>query len=127
MLCFPGKEYTVKIIDTKKKSKWIVRSWHDADEKFTSPAALKARLVESFPEDLPDNLNFQVGYFQGKQGAKRWIVEPRDLEKMYTVFKNGTEIHLWCDGKPQPDSSSEPAPKRSSDIHDRCWHCSKYR
>ena len=61
--------YSIKIIDVRKKSKWIVRAWHDAsNEKFDCPATLKARLVESFPGDLPDDLNFQVGYYMGKNG-----------------------------------------------------------
>lgn len=93
-----------------------MRSWHDAsNEKFTCPNTLKARLVESFPDDLSDDLNFQVGYYMGKNGAKRWIIEPRDLESMYSAFKKGTEIHLWCEGKqPEHNGSQEPpAPKRS--------------
>ena len=57
------QEYSVKLIDTRKKSKLIVRLWHDVTEKFKSPTDLKARLVESFPDDLPDDLSFQVGYF----------------------------------------------------------------
>ena len=90
-----------------------MRSWHDAYEKFESPTALRARLAESFPDDLAEDLSFQVGYFQGKQGAKRWIVEPRDLEKMYAAFKKGKEIHLWCEGKLKPDVDSGPPPKRA--------------
>lgn len=103
----------MKIIDTRKKSKWIVQSWHDACEKIKSPKDLKARLAESFPEDLPDDLSFKVGYFQGKSGSKRWIIEPRDLEKMYSLFKKkNTEINLWCEGK-SPTEELEPAKKRA--------------
>ena len=106
------KKYSVKIIDPKRKSKWTTRVWHDAIEEFRSPTVLKAKLAESFPEDLPDNLNFQVGYFQGKSGGKRCIIESRDLEQMYSIFKEGAEVHLWCEGNIEPDDP-EPVKKRS--------------
>ena len=106
------KKYSVKLIDSKRKSKWTTRVWHDADEEFESPTVLKARLAESFPEEMPNDLNFQVGYFQGKSGGKRWIIESRDLERMYSCFKEGAEIHLWCEGTIELDDP-EPAKKRS--------------
>jgi len=40
--------------------------------------------MESFPDDVPDHVSFQVGYFEGKNSTKRWIVEPRDLQSMYS-------------------------------------------
>ena len=105
--------YSIKIIDVRKRSKWIVCAWHDAsNEKFDCPTTLKARLVESFPQDLSDDLNFQVGYYMGKNGAKRWIIESRDLESMYSAFKKGSEIHLWCESKREPDDL-EPPQKRA--------------
>ncbi len=61
-----------------------MRMWHGATEEFESPTALKARLVESFPDDVPDNLSFQIGYFHGKSSAKHWIVERRDLQTICT-------------------------------------------
>ncbi len=83
--------------------------WHDATEEFDSPTTLKARLVESFPEELSDTLRFQVGYF--KNNAKRWIVESRDLVKMYSAFKKGSEILLWCEGKESTTTTTEPEEK----------------
>ena len=53
-----------------------------------------------------------MAIFFGKNGAKRWIIESRDLEKMYSVFKEGTEIHLWCETKFKPDDELEPQRKR---------------
>ncbi len=63
-----------------------MRMWHDATEEFDSPTGLKARFVESFPYDVPGNLSFQIGYFHRKSSAKRWIVERRDLQTMFSLF-----------------------------------------
>ena len=59
-----------------------MRTGHDASEAFDSPRALKLKLMESFPNDVPDNVTFLVGYYEGKSSTKRWIVESRDLQSM---------------------------------------------
>lgn len=104
-------EYFLRIINPKKKSAFTVLTWHDATEAFDSPMSLKARLVESFPNDLPDNLDFQVGYLEGRNGTKRWIVEPRDLQRMYSLVETGSKVTLWAEGKSSDDD--EPPRKKS--------------
>ena len=51
--------------------------------KFESILALKLKLMESFPDNVPPATDFQVGYLEGKQSSKRWLVCPEDLESMY--------------------------------------------
>ena len=86
-------------IQRKKVILLCVRTWHDASETFDSPRSLKLKLMESFPDDVPDHVSFQVGYFEGKNSTKRWIVEPRDLQSMYSVLEEGQKITLWYEGK----------------------------
>ena len=97
----------MRIINPKKKSDFIVRTWHDAKEAFDSPRALRLKLMESFPNDLPDHINFQLGYFEGRGSTKRWIVESRDLQSMYSFFEAGAKITLWCEGNPVTSNDTE--------------------
>ena len=111
--------YFVRIINPKKKSDFVVRTWHDASETFDSPRSLKLKLMESFPDDVPDHVSFQVGYFEGKNSTKRWIVEPRDLQSMYSVLEEGQKITLWCEGKGRSspvskNDDSEPPPAKKA-------------
>ena len=48
----------------------VVRMWHGVSEVFYSLSALKLQLMDSFPEEVPSNIDFQVGYFEGKSHAK---------------------------------------------------------
>lgn len=91
--------YMVKIFNPKKKSDFTVRMWHDAQEVFTSVTALKLQLKDSFQDELPCNTSFAVGYFEGKSHVKRWIVDNRDLERMYSIFEPESTINLWCEGR----------------------------
>lgn len=66
-------------------------------------------LVETFPEDLPDTLSFQVRYL--KSGAKCWIVELRDLVKMYSAHK---KYFCGMKGKNVQQVAPEPEERASS-------------
>ena len=63
--------------------------WHDVNEVFYSLSAIKLQLMDCFPEELPSNIDFQIGYFEGKSHAKRWIIENRDLDKIKFL------VHGW--------------------------------
>ena len=75
-----------------------------------SPAALKVKLHESFPHDVPVSSNIQVGYLEGNN--KRWIFEELDLDVMYDSFQPGSKITLWCNGFIQKACTSEPSAKK---------------
>ena len=92
--------YMVRIYtNPKKKKDFVVRMWHDVSEEFYSLSALKLQLMDSFPEELPSSMDFQVGYFEGRSHAKRWLIENRDLDKMNSLYMAGSTINLWCEGK----------------------------
>ena len=98
--------YFVRMINAKKKSEYHVRIWHNVGEIFCSPTALKTKLMESFPDDLPTT-NFQVGYFEPPGNTKRWLIDERDLNSMYACIQsNGSsKVNLWCESIRQDQST----------------------
>ena len=99
--------YLVKIINPKKKSDFVVRMWHGVSEQFQSPTTIRAKLQESFPQDVPTTNDFQLGYMEGN--VKRWIFEDQDMQVMYKTFPASSKITLWCDAV---HVDNEPAQKR---------------
>jgi len=81
----PTYKYVVRIINPQRKSDYKVRIWHNIHEKFTSPEAIKEKLRDTFTENVPDNLEFEIGYFEKPGNSKRWIETVDDVEAMYTV------------------------------------------
>ena len=43
--------------------------WHDVNKVFYSLSALKLQLIDSFSEELPSSMDFQVSYFEGSSPA----------------------------------------------------------
>ena len=119
-LCQPSYTYYVKIINTKKKSDFIVRMWHNTKCMFRSPEDLKLELMKSFSSEVPSTSSFQVGYLEPPSNTKRWLVEERDLEVMYKVFQPGAKINLWCDAKCDDNSNQENEPPLRKKSHRDC-------
>ena len=101
--------YRVKIINPSK-SDFIIRTLHHFRGKFDSILALKMKLMESFPNNVPTTTDFQVGYLEGKQSSKRWLMCSEDLESMYSLVWQGNEISLWCDAY-QKAAQMQPTPR----------------
>ena len=107
--------YLVRIyVNPKKKSDYVVRMWHDVDYVFESTTALKVKLMDSFRDDIPPNTDFQIGYFEGRGHTKRWIIDNRDLQRMYSVYESGSTITLGSEGRKlnSHDDGCEPATKK---------------
>ena len=83
--------YKVKIINPHRKSDVIIRHLNH----FSSRMRLK--LNEEFGGIVPNNLSFNVGYFEGQQHTKIWLVSRADFATMYSRYPKG-EITLWCEG-----------------------------
>ena len=64
-----------------------------------------------FGEQVPSQLDFSVGYYDGSQQAKTWLVTRDDLDAMYKKYPNGGSVSLWCDGR-----ATEVASKRKRDL-----------
>ena len=95
----PSYSYKVKIINPTRKSDVIVRHLNDCSMKFDSVTSLRVKLIESFRESVPNTIDFNVGYFEGSQQAKVWLVVPDDLKTMYQKYPQGGAINLWCDAR----------------------------
>ena len=54
------------------------------------------KLVEEFKELVPDTLGFSVGYFEGQNISKVWLVTREDFSTMYGKYPKD-EVTLWCD------------------------------
>ena len=87
--------YSVKIMNSKKRSEYTVRKWRDVDnrvfEKFDDiKAGLSAFINES---------ELVVGFIEpghGAKGCQRWLHDDGDLKDMYDLYKGKKEIMLWC-------------------------------
>ena len=88
--------YSIKLINPKRKSDYVVRLWHDAKQVFHSVDDIKQKLIDSFPNELHHN-DFALGFYSPPSSTKRWIVDNRDLEAMYNLFEPGSKINLWCE------------------------------
>ena len=102
----------------------MVRQLQDCHAKFESVVVLRAKLIEKLGEQVPHNINFDVGYFEGPQHSKLWLCSPSDLEAMYKKYPSG-EITLWCDAyvdeeltcgkRKREDSSNNPSKRQKKE------------
>ena len=116
----PSYSYKVKIINPTRKSDVIVRHLNDCSVKFESITALRVKLIESFRESVPNTINFNLGYFEGSQQAKIWLVVPDDLKTMYQKYPQGGAINLWCDARcDETEVENVRKRKRDSEVSKR--------
>ena len=92
--------YKVRIVNPNKKSDFIVRQLHWCHSKFTSVTAVRVSLIEQVPESV----KFNVGYIDGRHQMSLFSNE--DLNLMYSKYKFGGEVILWCDGRCREESRS---------------------
>ena len=85
--------YKVKTNNALKKCEVSVRQLHNVNTKFV--LVLHAQLIERLGEKIPNNLTFEVGYYEGSQYSKIWLYSKDDLDTMYEKYPKG-EITLWC-------------------------------
>ena len=74
--------------------------------KFESVNGLRVWLMDEFREHVPMTAIFDVGYFEGKQWSKIWLVTSEDLDKLYELYPKGGEVLLWCDGESETGTES---------------------
>ena len=109
--------YKVKIFNPKKRSKFIVRQLHHFDGRFMSVNSIKQAFSDELGEEVPDvDSDYSVGYFEGRHQKKRWLANGEDLAIMYQIFKPGSEVFLWCDGR---DEDSQISSRNNSQTSSR--------
>ena len=106
----------MKIINKSKKSEFITCDMHGFDGRFESLRRLKLKLMEEFDDLVPSQVEFEVGYFSGKQSKKHWLIGDDDLVQMYETVKNKSSIFLWCDRR--TDSAQQRNCKRPTSQTD---------
>jgi len=85
--------YVVKIIPPSKKSNYTERIWHHINEIYIS-SETRAKLKQSFSEQVPDTSDYHVGYFEKRHNRKHWNDNSDD---MYSSYQCSDTIKLWCD------------------------------
>ena len=70
---------------------------HRCHSKFPSVTTIRVSLIEQFDEQVPDSVKFNVGYIDGRHQIS--LFNSEDLNLMYSKYKFGGEIILWCDSR----------------------------
>lgn len=104
--------YTVKILNPVKRKKAVTRQLHDFKGKFETVEQLKEQIIKELSDELPGHPVIDVGYFEGRQSLKVWIVSLKDLHSLYSKTKSGSEIFLWVQGVEEDNQSSDGEPER---------------
>ena len=95
-----------------RRKKPITRQLHHWSKRFSSIADAKAQILKEFSDEFPNNANIDIGYHDGRQSSKIWLVSEEDLAQMYKNCKHGNEISLWVDFMPEEDSEEEEHDKK---------------
>ena len=75
--------YSLKIINPKKRSQFVAEKFRKPGT-FKSPWELRLCILTECEGLVPDNTEFDVGYFKGGCGsANVWIKSEEDLNSMY--------------------------------------------
>ena len=56
---------------------------------------MRAKLKQSFSEQVPDTSVYQVGYFEKRHNKKHWIEDSDDLDCMYSSYQCSDTIKLY--------------------------------
>ena len=98
--------------DIAKRKKFSVRHLHNITKKFESVSSLRSALWHELGDVVPDEGDFNVGYFEGRQHTKKWLTTRQDLDAMYSYFQGRMCINLWCDGREATDEEMLKRPSK---------------
>ena len=102
----------MKIYNPSRRSEFTWRELYDVTHKFLSVDGVRSALYHEFEQDIPVTGDFNLGYYEGKQQKKKWLVSLSDLDAMYCHYKGKTQISLWCDGKAVDNEEEQPNPSK---------------
>ncbi len=74
----------------------MVRDIRRVRGKFTSIVDLKVKLMEEFENHVPPTTRFSVGYFEGRQSTKKWLVTQEDLTATYSIMRQSGKTKVFC-------------------------------
>jgi len=78
--------------------------------------AIQIKLIDELGDQVPEKFDFNVGYYEGKQQAKIWLVSTEDLKMMYSNHSKG-DITLWCDGRDTKETRGKRKHETNSCIN----------
>lgn len=110
----PEYSYKVKLINPSKKSDAVFRQLNGFTSKFQSSNDIRIKLIEEFKDQVPNTVDFTIGYLEGSRQTKICIVSADDLQTMYKKYPSGGNVTLWCDQR-EVNSSR----KRKLDLENR--------
>lgn len=85
---------------------------HNVCHRFESVESIRSALYHEFENEITDEGDYNLGYFEGKQQKKKWLVSQSDLQTMYELYHGKAQICLWCDGKDPMDDEDQPNPAK---------------
>ena len=99
----------------------ITRQLHNFKDKFESVPQMKAHVITGLKDELPQDPSLDIGYFEGRQSSKVWLVSAKNLDSMYRKAKNGSELLLWMQclqdvDEDNDDLEPEKKRKKSSEL-----------
>lgn len=89
-----------------KHKKPITRQLHHLENKFSSVETLKVQILKELKDEFPDDPTVDVGYYDGRQSSKIWLVSSEDLNHMYRSCKSN-EVSLWVEYRNEEESEEE--------------------
>ena len=75
-------QYKVKIMNPEKRKKALTRQLHDFNGRFSTIEHLKDHICTELHSEFPCHTSLDVGYFEGRQSQKVWIVSEKDVDGM---------------------------------------------
>jgi hypothetical protein len=84
IICFVTDRILLRGKNNKsKRSEFVTRELKTFTGVFETIKALKLKLIDEMDTLVPPTLDFQLGYFSGKQSEKHWLIEEGDHKEMY--------------------------------------------
>ena len=75
--------YKVEVFEAAKRKEFSVKFLQNVMRRFESVSSLQSALWNEFGDIIPDEGDYIVGYFDGRQHTKKWLMTRQDLDAMY--------------------------------------------
>ena len=90
--------YKVEVFEAAKRKEFSVKFLQNVMRRFESVSSLQSALWNEFGDIIPDEGDYIVGYFDGRQHTKKWLMTRQDLDAMYIhTFsgENTCQFMVW--------------------------------
>ena len=111
----------MKVLNPLHRKRAVTRQLHEFKGKFSSVLQVKEQILQELKDVISSSSPrlIEVGYYEGRQSMKVWLVSPKDVEAMYRKSKTD-DIFLWVENIDEEDGSdAEPERKRKKTSDSR--------